>query len=360
MGYTPYTSYGITKESEAQPLMNAYKQKIPGILLCFAIAIPAWFLGKWLPVVGGPVFAILLGMILTLIVPKKKWCKEGVTFTSKKILQYAVILLGFGMNLLQILEQGMQSLPIILSTISISLVMAWILYKTLHLQKNSAILIGVGSSICGGSAIAATAPVIDANDEEVAQSISVIFLFNIAAALLFPTLGGILGLSNEGFGIFAGTAVNDTSSVTAAATAWDGIHGSNTLDTATIVKLTRTLAIIPITLVLALLRTRGLHKDGANENPGTKVSFKKIFPFFVLFFVLASVITTVFQLPAAVTDPLKELSKFLIIMAMAAIGWNTNIVHLIKSGGKPILTGLGCWISIACVSLLMQAVLGIW
>lgn len=357
---SPFTGGLNTKESEAQPLMNTYKQKIPGILLCFAIAIPAWFLGKWLPVIGGPVFAILLGMLLTLIVPKKEWCKEGVTFTSKKILQYAVILLGFGMNLFQILEQGMQSLPIILSTISISLVMAWILYKTLHLQKNSAILIGVGSSICGGSAIAATAPVIDATDEEVAQSISVIFLFNIAAALLFPTLGGILGLSNEGFGIFAGTAVNDTSSVTAAATAWDGIHGSNTLDTATIVKLTRTLAIIPITLVLALLRTRNAHKDSANQSTAAKVSLKKIFPFFVLFFVLASVITTVFQLPAAVTDPLKDLSKFLIIMAMAAIGWNTNIVHLVKSGGKPILTGLCCWISIACVSLLLQAILGIW
>ena len=340
--------------------MSKLLQKIPGILLCLAIALPAWFLGKCLPVVGGPVFAILLGMILTLIIPQKDWCKDGVTFTSKKILQYAVILLGFGMNLFQILEQGRQSLPIILSTITVSLVTAFILYKALRLQKNSAILIGVGSSICGGSAIAATAPVIDASDEEVAQSISVIFLFNIAAALLFPTLGGILGLSDEGFGIFAGTAVNDTSSVTAAATAWDGIHGSNTLDIATIVKLTRTLAIIPITLVLALLRTRGAAQRDGTADGASKVSLRKIFPFFVLFFVLASVITTLFQLPASVTDPLKELSKFLIVMAMAAIGWNTNIIRLVKSGGKPILTCLCCWIAIACVSLLMQALLGTW
>lgn len=107
----------------------------------------------------------------------------------------------------------------------------------------------VGSSICGGSAIAATAPVIEADDEEIAQSISVIFLFNVIAALVFPALGMALGLSNQGFGLFAGTAVNDTSSVTAAAAAWDGMHpGANTLDNATIVKLTRTLAIIPITL----------------------------------------------------------------------------------------------------------------
>ena len=213
----------------------------------------------------------------------------------------------------------------------------------------------MGSSICGGSAIAATAPVIQASDEEVAQSISVIFLFNILAALIFPTLGGLLGLSDTGFGLFAGTAINDTSSVTAAAAAWDGIHGSNTLDAATIVKLTRTLAIIPITLALALFRTRQ-----AKQEDGAKISLKKIFPFFVLFFVLAAVITTVCQLPASVTGPLKDLSKFLIIMAMAAVGMNTNIVQLVKTGGKPILTGFCCWVAIAAVSLGMQTVLGIW
>lgn len=335
--------------------MKTIKTYAPGILLCLGIAIPAWLLGKWLPVVGGPVFAILIGMVITLLLKNKKWCASGVTFTSKKILQYAVILLGFGMNLTEILYQGKQSLPIIISTITTSLVVAFVLYKALRLQKNSAILIGVGSSICGGSAIAATAPVINADDEDVAQSISVIFLFNILAALIFPTLGGMLGLSDAGFGLFAGTAINDTSSVTAAATAWDGIHGSNTLDTATIVKLTRTLAIIPITLVLAFIRTRK-----AKAEDGTRIQLKKIFPFFVLFFVLASVVTTVFQLPAAVTSPLKELSKFFIIMAMAAIGLNTNIVKLVKSGGKPILTGLCCWIAIALVSLGMQMALGIW
>ena len=216
-------------------------------------------------------------------------------------------------------------------------------------------LIGVGSSICGGSAIAATAPVIGANDEEIAQSISVIFLFNVIAALIFPTLGGMLGLSNEGFSLFAGTAINDTSSVTAAAAAWDGIHHSNTLDSATIVKLTRTLAIIPITLVLAFYRTKKEQQQTAS-----KVSLKKIFPFFVLFFVLASVVTTVFNLSAAITTPLKELSKFCIIMAMAAIGLNTDIVKLVKTGGKPIFMGLCCWIGIAAVSLLMQHLLGIW
>ena len=335
--------------------MNFIKKNGAGLLLCLIIAIPSWFLGQAVPVVGGPVFSILIGMVVTLILTKKEPFTAGITFTSKKILQAAVVFLGFGMNLTEILAKGKQSLPIIISTISASLITAFILYKVMKLRTNNAILVGVGSSICGGSAIAATAPVIDASDEEVAQSISAIFLFNVIAALVFPTLGGMLGLSNEGFGLFAGTAINDTSSVTAAATAWDGIHGSHTLEAAAIVKMTRTLAIIPITLALAIYRGR---KEKKTE--GSSFSLKKCFPFFVLFFVLASVVTTVFQLPAEVTTPLKELSKFLIVMAMAAIGLNTNIAKLIKTGGKPIFTGFCCWLVISLVSLAMQHTLGIW
>ena len=335
--------------------MNFIKKNGAGLLLCLVIAVPSWFLGQAVPVVGGPVFAILIGMVLTLVLTKKEPFLPGVNYTSKKILQAAVVFLGFGMNLTEILAKGRQSLPIIISTITTSLVIAFILYKVLKLRTNNAILVGVGSSICGGSAIAATAPVIDANDEEVAQSISVIFLFNVLAALFFPTLGVMLGLSNEGFGLFAGTAINDTSSVTAAAAAWDGIHGSNTLESAAIVKMTRTLAIIPITLALAIYRGRKSKTAGASS-----FSLKKSFPYFVLFFVLASVVTTVFQLPSEVTAPLKELSKFLIVMAMAAIGLNTNIIKLVRTGGKPIFTGFCCWVGIALVSLGMQHILGVW
>ena len=335
--------------------MNFIKKNGSGLLLCLIIAIPSWFLGQAVPVIGGPVFAILTGMVITLVLRKKDAFTPGINYTSKKILQAAVVFLGFGMNLTQILAKGKQSLPIILSTISTSLIIAFILYKALKLRTNNAILVGVGSSICGGSAIAATAPVIDASDEEVAQSISVIFLFNVLAALIFPALGAILGLSNEGFGMFAGTAINDTSSVTAAAAAWDGIHGSNTLESAAIVKMTRTLAIIPITLILAIWRGR---KEKNSE--GSAFSLKRSFPFFVLFFLLASVVTTVFQLPAEVTAPLKELSKFLIVMAMAAIGLNTNIIKLVKTGGKPIFTGFCCWVGISLVSLGMQHALGLW
>ena len=338
-----------------------------GVLFALVVAVPAWLLGRRFEVVGGPVFAILIGMVLALLVPAEKGepLQAGVRFTSKKVLQWAVILLGFGLNLSQIAQVGATSLPIIVSTIATSLAVSFLLCRALNIPGKISTLIGVGSSICGGSAIAATAPVIDADDEEIAQAISVIFLFNVIAALVFPTLGGVLGLTNEGFGLFAGTAVNDTSSVTAAAAAWDGMHpGANTLDSATIVKLTRTLAIIPITLALAFWQVRQARRATAAEEGSATAAgtfdLKRIFPFFIVFFVLASVVTTVFSLPAAITAPIKELSKFLIIMAMAAIGFNTNIVRLVRTGGKPIVMGLACWVAIAVVSLGMQHVLGIW
>ena len=342
--------------------MEQLRKTAPGFLLCLLLAIPSWCLGHLFPVIGGPVFAIVLGMAVTLLMGSREVFQAGVAFTSKKSLQYAVILLGFGLNLSEIAKVGLLSLPIICSTITASLVIAFVLSKRLHMPNNISVLVGVGSSICGGSAIAATAPVIGADDEEIAQSISVIFLFNILAALFFPTLGGLLGMSNEGFGLFAGTAVNDTSSVTAAAATWDTLHGTGgtVLNYATIVKLTRTLAIIPITLALAFWRTWQVKRGGELSNGSFEL--KKIFPFFILFFVLASIITTVATLSgvdASFFAPLKELSKFFIILAMAAIGLNTNLVKLVKTGGKPILMGACCWFGITGVSLLMQHLEGL-
>jgi uncharacterized integral membrane protein (TIGR00698 family) len=358
------------------PAVPKWRRLAPGVLVCLVIALPAWYLGQLFPLVGGPVFAILIGMIIALGWRDQGAFAPGVTYSSKKILQYAVITLGFGLNLGEIAQVGSQSLPIIVATIATSLVVAFAVSKALKINGVIATLIGVGSSICGGSAVAATAPVIDASDEDIAQAISVIFLFNVLAALIFPTLGQALGLSTAGFGLFAGTAVNDTSSVTAAAAAWDGMHpGANALDIATIVKLTRTLAIIPITLVLAVWHARKARiaaATAAAEKPGEvatataptgSFSLKKIFPTFILWFLLASVITTVAVaagVSASAFAPLKTLSKFLIVVAMAAIGLNTNLQTLIKKGGKPILLGFTCWVSITVVALLMQRLLGIW
>lgn len=338
--------------------MTKIKTNFKGMGLCFIIAIPAWLLGSCLPLVGGPVFSIMIGALTAVFIKNREQFNPGISFTSKKILQYAIVLLGFGMNLSVIIATGIQSLPIILSTIIVALLTAFLLYKLLKMPTNISILVGIGSSICGGSAIAATAPVIGADDEEIAQSISVIFFFNILAALIFPTLGGFLGLSDYGFGLFAGTAVNDTSSVTAAAAAWDAIHNSQTLGIAAVVKLTRTLAIIPITLILAIYRVRV-----SRSQSGERIKISKLFPFFILYFIAASIITTLCigaGVPREIFQPLKNLSRFFILMAMAAIGLNTNVIKLIRSGGKPLLMGLCCWIAIASVSLIMQKIIGIW
>lgn len=343
--------------------MNFMNKNGKGLLLCLIIAVPSWFIGRMVPIIGGPVLSILTGMIVTLLIRDKTNYEAGIRFTSKKILQWAVILLGFGLNLNVILETGVQSLPIILCTITTSLIIAYMLHKALHIPGNISTLVGVGSSICGGSAIAATAPVIDADDEEVAQAVSIIFFFNVVAALVFPALGSMIGFDTadgEAFGIFAGTAVNDTSSVTACASTWDSMWnlGSKTLDKAVTVKLTRTLAIIPITLILAFYRTKkNQHKDGKD------VKIKSIFPFFILYFIGASVITTIavsIGIAPSFFTPVKELSKFFIVLAMAAIGLNTNIVKLVKTGGKPLIMGFCCWIGISGVSLLMQHILGLW
>ncbi|MCF0155982.1 MAG: putative sulfate exporter family transporter, partial [Veillonella sp.] len=192
---------------------------------------------------------------------------------------------------------------------------------------------------------------------------SVVFFFNVVAAFVFPSLGQFLHMSTPGFGLFAGTAVNDTSSVTATAAIWDGMMGTGTqaLDYATIVKLTRTCAIIPIVLVLAAYGVMKAKRNQTSQGEPVKVS--KIFPHFIIYFVLASVFTTAciyFGAQASDFKPLKELAKFMITMAMLAIGLNTNVVKLIKTGGKALALGLVCWVAISVVSLYVQHLIGQW
>lgn len=320
--------------------------------------------------IGAPVISIIFGMIISALLPSLKSNKNfssAVKFTSKKILQWAVIILGFTLNLSTVAKVGAKSLPVIICTIMSSLIVSFLVMKIIKINSKTACLIGVGSSICGGSAIAATAPVIDADDESVAQSISVIFLFNILAALIFPTIGHSLGFGTEGFAVFAGTAVNDTSSVTAAASTAESIYNaSGILSYAVTVKLTRTLAIIPITLCLALYRTK---KAKSDKQKGGAFSLKKIFPWFILYFAAASVITSIVSLSGqnafssfytAEFVPFAKLAaKFFIAMAMCAIGLNTNIKELIKKGGKPILLGGCCWVVISLVSVAVQYLTGI-
>ena len=202
---------------------------------------------------------------------------------------------------------------------------------------------------------------IQAKDEDVAQSISTIFLFNIIAVFIFPPLGHLFGLSDTGFGMWAGTAINDTSSVVAAGASWSSAAGNNTaLAFATIVKLTRTLMIVPITLVLAIYTAKKLSKKAASADEGeNSFRFIKVFPWFVLGFVLTAVLNTFLPIPASVSETLVQIGKFMIVMAMTAIGLNTDLKKLLTNGLKPICLGLCCWFIVAAVSLIVQHFIGI-
>ncbi len=325
-------------------MKNAFMKKIPGILLAILIALPAWLIGESLPVIGAPVLGILFGMLLS------GWKRpdnlnSGILFTSKKILQYSIILLGFSMNLYQILNTGKETLLLLLFTLTSTFLIAYIAGKLLKIDTNTNILIGVGSAICGGSAIAATAPVIKAKDEEIAQAISTIFLFNVLAAFLFPAIGHFLRMSDHNFGLWAGTAINDTSSVVAAGFTFSDAAGK----LAVIVKLTRTLMIIPITLVLAFY-----HSGKSRNGEKAQYNMVSIFPWFVIGFILTSVLATFAPLPVGVCTVFTKIGKYAIVMAMACIGLNTNLIKLIKNGLRPIMLGLICWVSLAVVSLSVQ------
>lgn len=345
--------------------MKFEKKMTTGILACFIIAIPAWLLGKAIPIIGGPVFGILFGMILAFFKRPEK-LEKGIKYTSKAILQYSIILLGFEMNLFNVIRVGGQSLLVMIFTLSASFITAYLVGKALKIDGKTTTLIGVGTSICGGSAIAATAPVIRAKDEDVAQAISTIFLFNIIAVFIFPPLGHLIGLSDTGFGMWAGTAINDTSSVVAAGASWSSAAGNNTaLAFATIVKLTRTLMIVPITLVLAIYTTRKIRLENAaaggcgSEEDTNNYSIAKIFPWFVLGFVLTAILNTFLPIPAEVSAALVQIGKFMIVMAMTAIGLNTNLKKLLTNGLKPICLGLCCWFIVAVVSLIVQHFIGL-
>lgn len=335
--------------------MKKILPNLPGIFLCFGIAVLAWLAGTRYPMVGGPVFGILFGILLTTLFPGLFGrFQMGIRYTSKKLLQAAIVLLGFEMNLIRVIQVGGQSLLVMVFTLTAAFLMAWLVGKALHIPAHTTTLIGVGTAICGGSAIAAVAPVIRAESEDVAHAISTIFLFNILAVFLFPPLGHLLQMSDFGFGIWAGTAINDTSSVVAAAAAWSSGAGNNTaLTTATIVKLTRTLIIIPICLVLAANVAR-------KERAAGTFQLSKVFPWFVLFFLGVSVLNTVAGIPAPVSANLVMAGKFLIVMAMSAIGLSTNLVKLLQNGLRPILLGLSCWFAVAVVSIATQTMLKLW
>ncbi len=322
-----------------------------GLALAVIVAIFAMMLGRMVPIIGGPVFGILIGIAIRNTVGVGPLFKPGLQFASKQVLQWSIIALGFGLSIQQVAKTGMESLSVTLVTIAAAFGSAYLLGKWLNIPSRLKVLIGVGTAICGGSAIAAVTPIIKADEHETAFAISTIFIFNIVAVLTFPLLGHWLNMSDLGFGMWAGTAINDTSSVVAAGYSYSQTAG----DYATIVKLTRATLIIPICLALVVFEAWRHKKQG-----GGSFNLARIFPWFILWFLVASAIRSSGYLPPAMIAPLQTLAQFLIIVALTAIGLSSDLRRMAIAGMRPVLLGLGVWISVAGSGLAVQHFMGTW
>lgn len=334
----------------------------PGILLAAAIASLSMFLESLLPIhiIGSAVIAMFIGMLINHFLKDTKLFASGIKFTSKKILKFAIILLGLSLNITTILNVGKMSLTVMIFTLLTCFGGGYFIGKALGLNWKLSNLISAGTGICGGSAIAAISTTIDADDNDVAYAMSATFIFDMAMIILFPIMGRALGMTDQAFGIWAGTAVNDTSSVVATGYAFSEGAG----DFATMVKLTRTLAIIPTVITFALVQLRIKRKEAliAKENgDDIKANFNilKIFPWFIFGFVAMSIVASIVPIPDAVVTTTKTISKFLMVCALAAIGLNTSFSGLKKSGVRPMVHGFIISALVVIVALLVEMGMGI-
>ena len=335
---------------------------LPGIILSVAVASLACLIESLLPIhlIGAAVIAMFIGMIINHFLKSTKIFASGLKFTSKKILKLAIILLGLSLNIKTILNVGKMSLLVMIFTLLTCFGGGYFIGKALGLNWKLSNLISAGTGICGGSAIAAIAPTIDADDNDVAYAMSATFLFDMAMIVLFPIMGMAMGMSDQAFGIWAGTAVNDTSSVVATGYAFSEAAG----DFATMVKLTRTLAIIPTVVTFAFIQLRLKKKEALVQNGDgkeLKANFKitKIFPWFILGFLAMSIVASVFQVPQAVVTGTKSVSKFLMVCALSAIGLNTSFSSMKKSGIRPMIHGFIISALVVVVALLVEMCMGI-
>ena len=335
---------------------------IPGIILSCLIAVIALWIESLFSVhiIGASVIAMFIGVILNSFLNKTEVFNLGTKFTSKKILKFAIILLGLSLNVNTIFQVGKMSLFVMVFTLLTCFGGGYFIGKALKLNWKLSNLISAGTGICGGSAIAAIAPTIEADNTDVAYAMSATFLFDMLMIILFPIIGRAIGMSDEAFGLWAGTAVNDTSSVVATGYAFSEAAG----DFATMVKLTRTLCIIPTVVVFAFINLRIKRKkanmEGLNERDlKANFSIKKIFPWFIVGFVLMSVIASVFAIPESVVVYTKTLSKFLMVSALAAIGLNTSFSSIKKSGIRPMVHGFIISALVVVVALVVEIIMGI-
>ena len=340
--------------------MNKITSVLPGVLISGLLALVSYFISEALPVhlISAGVFALLIGMALNPLVSTMSTAREGLVFTSKKLLKFSIVLMGLGLSFGQILSVGKFSLIVMTFTLVTAFGGGYLLGKVLGMDWKLSSLISAGTGICGGSAIAAIAPVIDAKDSDIAYGISATFLFDIVMVVLFPIMGSYFMMSDLGFGLWAGTAVNDTSSVVAAGYAFSDAAGQF----AVIVKLTRTLSIVPIVLLFSLINERVERKnqisDSANPTKAAKVNLKKIFPWFILFFLLMVALKSTGFIPESISSSLTVLSKFFMVMSLGAIGLKTNFSQVAKSGFKPMFHGFLISTLVVVVSFMVQQFLG--
>ena len=339
--------------------MKNITKLLPGAALALALAAVAKALeiaeeAAGLHFIGASVIALFLGMIVNAFYKPTAATAPGIKFTSKKILKFAIILLGASLNIRTVLTVGRFSLTVMVFTLATCFGLGALIGKALGLNWKTASLINAGTGICGGSAIAAIAPVIEATDLDIAYGLSATFLFDTIMIVVFPLLGRALGLSDAAFGLWAGTAVNDTSSVVATGYAFSEAAG----DFATMVKLTRTLAIIPAVLVFAAINLHLKKKAQAAEG-GVQVRIRSIFPWFILGFLAMSCLTSLGLIPAAAASLLKTISKFLMVAALAAIGLNTDFKTLCRSGAKPMLHGFIVSALVVLVAIAVEFAIGV-
>jgi uncharacterized integral membrane protein (TIGR00698 family) len=321
---------------------------LPGVLIAAATALVATLLARFIPLAGAPVLAIVLGMLLRLPAPLPRSLHAGFAFSGKYVLQAAIIVSGFGLSLAAVVRTGWDTLPVTVGTIAVALVLAPIVGRMLKLDSTLEHLVGVGTAICGASAIAAVASVIEPLESDVALSIATIFFYNIVAVLTFPALGGLMHMTQNQFGVWAGTAINDTSSVVAAGYAFGSEAGQH----ATIVKLTRATFILPVVAIVAIVHAR------AQRAGGVHVPWRKVVPWFILWFVVAACVNTTGIIPEGWHPGITQASTFLISIALAAIGVQTEVARLVRSGARPLALGFVLWVAVAAVSLLLQRATG--
>jgi len=327
----------------------------PGLLLAIAIAGVATILGHVLPVVGPPVFAIVGGIVVAVIRVPAPSTRPGLAFASRAVLQASIVVLGLGLSFREVLATGAASLPVLFGSLAVALVGARFFGRLLSIGGDLRTLIGVGTGICGASAIAATDAVISASEADVSYAIATIFTFNVIAVLTFPTLGHVLALSPRGFGLWAGTAINDLSSVVAAAT----IFGHGATSSAVVVKLTRTLMIIPIAITLAVVRSRrgaSIGSDGRHRFDAADI--RRAFPVFIVWFLVAVGLDTLGVIPRSWHGSISQIAEVMITVALAAIGLSTRARDIRRAGLRPLALGAILWILVAVTSLGLQHATG--